>query len=489
MMFEAMGTRDDIEMDAHRPPSPLRFIDLFAGLGGFHLALQRLGHECVFASELDPQLRALYQVNFGIEAAGDIREIADHEIPAHDVLCAGFPCQPFSKAGEQNGLDDPRWGNLFYQILRIAQHHKPHFLMLENVPNFERHDKGRTWRVVKELIEGAGYDVQINKLSPHRYGIPQVRERIFIVGSRDGLGGFEWPEKTSSATSIRTVLDEAPPNARRLSGQALACIAMWQDFLNQFPRDEEPPSFPVWAMEFGATYPYSEMTPHAVGAAKLQFYCGAHGMPLAELDDEAVFAALPSYARTKEDRFPNWKVQFIKQNRAFYARHREWLDRWRPQLLQFPASFQKFEWNAKGSVRNLSELVLQFRASGLRAKRPTTAPSLVAMTTTQVPVITWEGRYMTPRECAKLQSMEDLVLPPAPTRAYTALGNAVNVRVVELVADALLAHEPAPNRDSLAPDIQLNLPYIGRDVSTSAGASPPFTMPAGGPVAGPPAED
>jgi DNA (cytosine-5)-methyltransferase 1 len=106
---------------------------------------------------------------------------------------------------------------------------------------------------------------------------------------------------------------------------------------------------------------------------------------------------LPSYARTKDEKFPKWKIQFIRQNRDFYQKHKEWLDEWIPNILPFAQSFQKFEWNCKGEDRQLKEFILQIRASGVRVKRPTTSPSLVAMTSTQVPIIAWEQRYMTPR--------------------------------------------------------------------------------------------
>lgn len=134
-----------------------------------------------------------------------------------------------------------------------------------------------------------------------------------------------------------------------------------------------------------------------------------------------------------------WKVQFIRQNREFYRRHKQWIRPWLKKILGFPPSLQKLEWNCKGEERNIWKYVIQFRASGVRVKRPTTAPSLIAMTTTQVPIIAWEKRYMTPRECARLQSMGELRhLPESPTKSYKALGNAVNADVAEMVASALL---------------------------------------------------
>jgi len=118
----------------------MKFIDLFAGLGGFHLALDKLGHTCVFACDIEEDPRKTYAQNFGLMPAGDIRQVDVRNIPQHDILCAGFPCQPFSKAGFQLGLKDKERGGLFYDILRIIQHHYPTFLIMENVPNIKNHN-------------------------------------------------------------------------------------------------------------------------------------------------------------------------------------------------------------------------------------------------------------------------------------------------------------------------------------------------------------
>lgn len=128
----------------------LKFIDLFAGLGGFHLALEKLGCECVFASEIQPELQSLYERNFGMKCSGDINEIdITKDIPDHDILCAGFPCQPFSQAGKQQGFDDQkRRGNLFYKIWEILECKKPEFVFLENVPNLKSHDNKNTYKVI-----------------------------------------------------------------------------------------------------------------------------------------------------------------------------------------------------------------------------------------------------------------------------------------------------------------------------------------------------
>jgi len=439
---------------------PLRFVDLFAGLGGFHLALSRIGGQCVFAAEWKEHLRELYETNFDLKPEGDITKIDPRDVPDHDLLTAGFPCQPFSKAGEQLGFECTEQGNLFFNVAAILRTKKPTYFILENVPNLLKHDQGRTWDEIQKILGkgefGLGYNIRAERFSPHNFGIPQIRERVYIVGSLNSLEGFEWPETSNSATNIETVLDDNPLDAKRLSAQVTECLEVWDEFLKLCPVGVVLPSFPLWSMEWGATYPYEEATPFAlkesVGTKGFKGVKGSHGKSLDGLNTiEECWAALPSHARTAQYEFPKWKKDFIRQNRQFYEDNKLWIDPWLPKLLKFPSSLQKFEWNTKGEAHNIWNYVIQFRASGVRVKRRSTAPSLIAMTDTQVPIIGWQKRYMTPRECARLQSLDSLKqLPKSSKHAFAALGNAVNSNVVEMVARSLLATamEPVPRIDS-----------------------------------------
>lgn len=422
----------------------LKFIDLFAGVGGFHIALEKLGHECVFASEKRVNLAELYEKNFDIEVNRDITKIEVSDIPSFDILCAGFPCQPFSKAGKQNGLLDERNGSLFDKIIDILEHHKPKYFILENVRNLISHDNKNTWFYIKDQLENKlGYSIDKKIYSPHNFGIPQHRERLFIIGSSDGLEHFEWLETTSKTTSIFEYLDKKPNNARKLENAKIEVINIWQEFISEIPKEHKLPSFPIWSMEFGATYPFEGKTPYASSTKALGITKGKFGADLIGLSRKEKFENLPSYAKTEQTEFPSWKKNYIRQNRAFYEKYKDVLEPIVKKIEKLKiASWQKLEWNVQGGERDLYKYIIQFRGSGVRIKKTDFFPSLVTVST-QIPILGWEKRYITPSEGARIQSLNGIELPENIGTCFSALGNAVNVTIVRLIAEKLIQEKPS----------------------------------------------
>lgn len=457
----------------------IRFIDLFAGLGGFHLALKKIGEQwnvetkCVFASELKADLREQYSQNYGIPSEqinSDITLLDSDDkirtfVPEHDILCGGFPCQPFSKAGKQQGFNDEAGrGVLFDYIADIIRVRRPKYIFLENVSNLKTHDGGNTWNTIYHRLNntekdgGLNYDVREAILSPHEFGIPQHRKRIYIVGIDRTKGewhDFHFPEPIKNAVcDINSIVDETD------SGEAIKPIYrrrlnVWQEFLNECnKRHTELPHAPIWAMEFGATYPYDGLAPYLRKPEDLKGKRGTLGELIEGDTIEACLTKLPNYARSKRARvFPDWKQKFIKENRDFYECNKEWIDEWKKQIAGWEDSFIKFEWNCLEDGRmNVEHKIIQFRPSGIRAKEPTYSPALTFMGT-QVPVFPWieskrpdgtpqKGRYMTTKEAAKIQGMQELSFKTLPAgRIYEALGNAVDVDVIKLIVLKILQNE------------------------------------------------
>lgn len=182
------------------------FIDLFAGIGGLRIPFDELGGKCVFSSEIDRFARRTYSENFGDEPFGDITKIKVDSMPRFDLLLAGFPCQPFSQAGMQLGFEDTR-GTLFFNIAEIIKHHKPKAVLLENVKRLKTHDKGKTYQVIKQTLENLGYTVFAKILAARDFGVPQIRERIYIVALRDSEKIFEWPTLPRKETRVGDILE------------------------------------------------------------------------------------------------------------------------------------------------------------------------------------------------------------------------------------------------------------------------------------------
>ncbi len=213
-----IGFKDDIPFPTPNRPK-FTFIDLFAGIGGFRLAMQNLGGECVFTSEWDKEAQKTYYANFGEIPFGDItKEETKKWIPkSFDILCAGFPCQAFSIAGKRGGFNDTR-GTLFYDVAEIIKRHKPKAIFLENVKGLANHDKGRTLATILNVLrEDLGYFVPDPKVVNAKYfGVPQNRERVFIVGFRKDMKveTFEYPEQKKIITAVEDIIEEKTVNAK-----------------------------------------------------------------------------------------------------------------------------------------------------------------------------------------------------------------------------------------------------------------------------------
>jgi DNA (cytosine-5)-methyltransferase 1 len=386
----------------------LKFIDLFSGIGGFHLAMKSLGATCVLACDIDEKCRQMYKENFGIEPKEDITKLNENEIPDFDVLCGGFPCQAFSHAGKQGGLEDTR-GTLFRDVCRILRAKKPKYFLLENVKNLKGHDGGNTWKTIHRTLVESGYTTYDSPivLSPHQIGVPQHRERVFILGIRNDLvpetGLKAFPALKPTPTDIHTILldDTQVPAGTSLSKTDLEVLDLWEEIIQHFIKKVpvyKLPTFPMWSDDWDSTGTITDL--------------------------------------------PEWKQKFITQNRNFYDTNKEFLGPWLLKAracASFAGARRKFEWQC-GTFKpgdSLWKLLFQFRPSGIRVKRATYSPALVAMA--QIVAVGAKKRKLVPREVARLQSFpDDYKIHTSSSVAYKQFGNSVNVKVIEHMARHLL---------------------------------------------------
>ena len=385
-----------------------KFIDLFCGIGGFHQAMESLGGECVYACDIDADCRKTYDANYGLKPDVDVTKIDPAKLPAFDVLCGGFPCQAFSKAGNRLGFADETKGTLFFDVERIMAYCQPKYALLENVRNLASHDGGNTWRTIHEHLTNIGYNVLEEPVifSPHYLGIPQHRERVFIMCVRKDIGTlpiFQFNSKRKlPKCSIQDILQDDAEildlQKYKLSEDKIQLVDLWNEFIQNI-KCKKLPGFPVWS-EY--------------------------------LHEPALNEDTTGY--------PAWKINFINKNNQLYLDNREFIDEWLNRAKQNPLFFgakAKLEWQA-GQYKhpNIWDHILQFRPSGIRVKTGTYFPALVAIT--QTSIVGCRQRELTLRECARLQSFPDTFQPDiVDAQAYKQFGNAVNVEVVKLFAKYL----------------------------------------------------
>ena len=218
-----------------------KFIDLFAGIGGFHYALKSFGAKCVFASEIDKKASEIYYLNHNLQPKGDITQINEKDIPEHDILCGGFPCQAFSISGKQKGFEDTR-GTLFFDIARIVNFHRPKILFLENVKNFARHDNGKTLKVVLDTLNKMNYTVHYKVLNTSKFGLPQNRERIYIIAFNNNIYknvDFYFPTP-NIISSLSEILETNPQDGKIIERDDIEIYKEYKPVKNIFGKIDKP---------------------------------------------------------------------------------------------------------------------------------------------------------------------------------------------------------------------------------------------------------
>lgn len=402
------------------------YIDLFAGIGGFHLALSQLGGTATFVSELDEHARSIYELNFSDavqgEIAGDIVPLTESKVDAcigpHDVLAAGFPCQPFSKSGYQLGLNETR-GTLFYNIAKILEARKPRVVILENVRNLVGPNHRHTWALIRRTLRDLGYRTpeQPTVFSPHLLppqllGAPQVRERVFIVGVYVGADAA-WEFTADEPLALNKPVTGWHPSLWNLEQAVLQADVDISNLDDYLLSDQENEIIDAWQafVESVGSKDASRLPGHPIWADHFTV------KPRREVD------------------WPDWKIDFARKNSALFREHRSNIEAWRkdhPILKRIPESRRKFEWQAQ-DMQRIRDGLIQFRPSGIRVKKPTYVPALVAMN--QTSIYGPRSRRLTVREGARLQGFPDWFsfAGQSDAKSFKQLGNAVSVGVVTQV--------------------------------------------------------
>lgn len=381
----------------------MTFIDLFCGIGGFHQALGGLGYKCVLACDIDKDCREVYEDNYGMTPCSDIKTLDEKNMDDFDILCGGFPCQAFSNGGKKKCFEDER-GLLFDEIIRIACEKKPRFMFLENVKHILKVSNGEVIKYITKRIAETGYTLQMFQISPHQYGIPQQRERVYFVCVRNDIYNGREIELPiyKGAIEMNCFLEKEVDEKYHLQGDILNVLLAWDELIKQFDIGEK-------------------LSPTIL-----------------------IHDAYKEYSESDREAFPKWKKEYMEKNKPLLIKYKSIFDAWYEthcDLLKKKEIYGKLEWQV-GLVKaneSIFDHFLQLRQSGIRVKKGKFFPTLVAIS--QIPIYGKEKRYITPRECARLQSFpDDFKLPSSDKKSYKQLGNSVNVSNVRTIIEATLRH-------------------------------------------------
>lgn len=407
----------------------IHFSDLFSGIGGFHAVGEAFGWSNVYACDIDPKAREIYVKNWGVEPESDLTLDANNSVmnvPKHEVLFAGFPCQPFSKSGKQRGMEEAR-GTLFWNIAKVIEKRRPKILVLENVANLAGPRHKHDWEVILRTLREFGYRVSDEPLiiSPHQLkrqygGRPQNRPRIYIVATfvpsrlrnKFSLNTFGVDLTKESLTKenmdwnlnddlvLKFKNSEKNNHSLKLSENELIWLYTWEDLLQRFAfkkGESRLPGFPIWADVW-------------LGNIRVK----------------------------RND--PIWKKDFIYKNLNFYNENSRKIDSWLRNfdyLESFPPSRRKFEWQA-GDAKSIFECLIQLRPSGIRAKRANYSPAAVAIT--QTPIIGKLKRKLSVDEVSYLQGLPKWFDfgNQSDNQTYKQLGNGISIGVAYQTIRALV---------------------------------------------------
>ena len=380
----------------------LKFIDLFCGIGGFHQALKENGHKCILACDIDKYCREVYEINHSIKPINNVKDINAENLEDFDILCAGFPCQAFSNGGKKLCFDDTR-GLLFDEIIRIAKVKKPPYMFLENVKHILKVNNGKVMEYIKQKIDETGYELQLFQLSPHEYGIPQQRERVYFVCVRKDIykGDFNLIHKKKKP-DLYEFLEKNVDNKYNINGDILNCLEAWDKIIKKFNKNEKI-------------------------------------SPTIMINDYYKF-----YSNEEFNKLASWRKDYMKKNLNIINKYQKEFDEFyneNYELLTKRNIYGQLEWQC-GKIKENDSIFnhfIQIRQSGIRVKKTDYFPTLVAIS--QIPIYGKEKRYITPRECARLQGFPDnFILDCNDKNSYKQFGNSVCVQNVKNVIESCLKH-------------------------------------------------